>query len=458
MSLMKKTLQLNLPHYSAIAKLAFPIIVGQLGLIVVGLSDNIMVGHYGTDELAAASFVNSIFNLATLFGLGFSYGLTPIIGSLIGKKEYLKSGIALRNSLVANGLFGIILTFCMMLVYLNVEKMQQPTELLPLIRPYFLLQTAGLIIIMIFNAFKQFTDGIGDAYQSMKVMLVCNVVNIIGNYLLIYGNWGFPELGLNGAGISTLVSRILLPVLMGITFFFAPKFREFRKGFLNSKADLPAIKRLAKDGVPVAFQIGLEASAFNLSAIMIGWVGTTALAAHQVMMGLTTLGYLIYYGVGSAITILSSRYIGQSQGQEAIRVSHCGAHLILAWCAVLIPILAIFRNHIGSIFTSSEEVNALVALLVFPTIIYQIADGIQIGYANALRGIGDMKAMPYISFLSFFMICLPASYFFGIYLNMGAVGIWMGFPIGLTVAATLFFIRFKSRTAKIDQLIPLQAE
>lgn len=446
---MRNKFRQNLKHYSALTKLALPLIIGQLGLIVVGLADNIMVGHHNTDELAAASFVNSIFSLATLFGLGFSYGLTPLIGKLAGKQNYRESGNALRNSLIANGIFGIILTVVVLMVYLNVHRMGQPVELLTYIRPYFLLQSAGLILIMLFNGFKQFFDGIGDAWQSMKVMLIANIVNIVGNYLLIYGHWGFPELGLNGAGISTLISRLLLPIMMAFSFFLLPAYREYSKGFNEKKASLRGVRDLAKTGLPISFQIGLEASAFNLSAVMIGWVGATALAAHQVMMGLTTLGYLIYYGLGSAITILSSKYIGQKQEKEAVKVSHCGVHLILMWCAVLIPVLALSRNHIGKLFTSSPEVIELVALLVIPTLFYQIADGIQIGYANALRGIGDMKSMPYISFFSFFIVCLPVSYFLGIHLGWGAIGIWYGFPIALVIAALLFYTRYHFQTKKL---------
>lgn len=438
-------------YYSALTKLALPLIIGQLGLIVVGLVDNMMVGHHDTNELAAASFVNSIFSLATLFGLGFSYGLTPLIGKLTGEKNYHKSGNSLRNSLIANGVFGGILTILVLVVYLNIEYMGQPIELLPYIRPYFLLQSAGLILIMLFNGFKQFFDGIGDAWQSMKIMLIANIVNIIGNYMLIYGNWGFPELGLNGAGISTLISRILLPVLMAFSFFFISTYKEYKKGFLAKKASFKEVKTLAKTGLPISFQIGLEASAFNLSAIMIGWVGATALAAHQVMMGLTTLGYLIYYGFGSAITILSSKYMGERKNHEAVQVAHCGVHLILIWCLFLIPTLAFSRNHIGLLFTNSQEVIDLVALLVIPTLFYQVADGIQIGYANALRGIGDMKPMPYISFFSFFIVCLPVAYYMGIYLNWGAVGIWYAFPIALIIAALLFYARYRFQTKQLLQ-------
>lgn len=449
---MRKKWQQNMIHYSALTKLALPLIMGQLGLIVVGLADNMMVGHHNVSELAAASFVNSVFNLATLFGLGFSYGLTPLIGKLTGEKAFHKSGHVLRCALIANGLFGIILTVISIIIYYNIPRMGQPIELLPLIRPYFILQSAGLILIMIFNGFKQFFDGIGDTWQPMKMMLIANIINIIGNYIFIYGNCGFPELGLNGAGISTLLSRILLPLMMAILFFYHPKYKEYKKGFHQDRPRLSEVITLTKNGLPISFQLGLEASAFNLSSIMIGWIGATALAAHQVMMGLTTLGYLIYYGLGSAITILVSKYLGQKQNNEAVLSVKCGIHLILLWSAILIPILALSRHKIGALFTASEDVIELVALLIIPTLVYQIADGIQIGYANALRGIGDMKSMPYISFFSFFIICIPVSYYMGIYLKWGAIGIWCGFPIALIVAATLFYLRFYKQSRKLNFL------
>lgn len=196
-------------HYKQIIKLGVPIMLGQLGIIVVGFADNIMVGHHSMEELAAASFVNNFFTLASIFGIGFSYGLTPIISMLAAKKEPFEAGITLKNSLFSNLLVGIGLVIAMSLLLLNINHLNQPEELIPLIIPYFLLQLASIPFVMLFNAFKQFNDGLGDTLTPMWIMLGTNVVNIIGNYLLIYGNFGCPELGLNGAGIVTLGIRIL---------------------------------------------------------------------------------------------------------------------------------------------------------------------------------------------------------------------------------------------------------
>ena len=190
-------------HYKALIHLGLPIIIGQIGIVVVGLADNIMVGQFDTLHLAAASFVNSAFNIPILFGLGFSYGLTPLVGQLFGRKDKFRVGQLLRNSLLVNLCMGVLLTLVMTLVWLNIGKMGQPEELLPLIRPYFLLQLASLIFVMLFNSFKQFADGITDTKTPMYIMISANLLNIAGNYILIYGKWGLPALGVVGAGIST---------------------------------------------------------------------------------------------------------------------------------------------------------------------------------------------------------------------------------------------------------------
>lgn len=196
-------------HYKDTIRLGVPIMLGQLGIIIVGFADNIMVGHHSTNELAAASFVNNFFNLAFIFGMGFSYGLTPIIGGLFAGKELKKAGETLKNSLFINFIVGILLSLCMLLLLFNIEILDQPEELMPYIVPYYILQLFSVVFAMLFNSFKQFSDGTTDTVTPMWIMLGANVLNIIGNYFLIYGKCGVPEMGLTGAGISTLASRIL---------------------------------------------------------------------------------------------------------------------------------------------------------------------------------------------------------------------------------------------------------
>ena len=182
-------------HYKETIRLGVPIMLGQLGIIVVGFADNIMVGHHSTAELAAASFVNNFFNLVFIAGMGFSYGLTPIIGGYFAQKEYAKAGETLKNSLCINLIVGLLLSLCMLTLLLNIHILKQPEELMPYIVPYYILQLFSVIFAMLFNSFKQFSDGTTDTVTPMCVMLGANVLNIIGNYLLIYGNFGCPELG-----------------------------------------------------------------------------------------------------------------------------------------------------------------------------------------------------------------------------------------------------------------------
>ena len=226
-------------HYKALLKLGLPIVIGQLGMIVLGFADTLMIGHHSTEGLAAASFVNNMFNLVIIFATGFSYGLTPIVGSLFGSGEQQAVGRTLKNALWANGLMGILLTALMMLLYANIHRLGQPEELLPLMRPYYLVLLASLIPVLIFNAFKQFADGITDTQTPMWLLIGGNTLNILGNWMLIYGHLGFPEMGLLGAGIATLSSRIIILLAFIGIFLVSKRYHTYRAGFLQGKLNKP---------------------------------------------------------------------------------------------------------------------------------------------------------------------------------------------------------------------------
>ena len=214
-------------HYKKIIHLGIPIMLGQLGIIIVGFANNIMVGHHSSIELAAASFVNNFFNLTFLFGLGFSYGLTPIIGGLFAEKKLQEAGEVLKNSLFINGTMGLLLSLMMLLLLCNLDVLHQPEELIPYIVPYYILQLFSVFITMEFNAFKQFSDGTTDTMTPMWIMLSTNVLNIVGNYVLIYGHFGAPEWGLMGAGVSTLFSRIVAFGTFLCLFCIRPKYEAY---------------------------------------------------------------------------------------------------------------------------------------------------------------------------------------------------------------------------------------
>ena len=433
-------------HYKALFLLGLPIVIGQVGVIVLGFADTLMIGHHSTNELGAASFVNNMFTLAIIFSTGFSYGLTPIVGGFYGVRKFAAAGQALRCSLLANLLVGILLTGIMAILYLNVERLGQPEELLSLIKPYYLILLASLIFVLLFNGFKQFTDGITDTKTAMWILLGGNVLNIVGNYILINGKLGFPELGLLGAGISTLFSRIVMVLVFVLVFFSSRRFLRYKLGFIRLGWSRALFRQLNALGWPVAFQMGMETASFSLSTVMVGWLGTIALASHQVMLTISQFTFMMFYGMGAAVAVRVSNFKGQNDIVNVRRTAYAGAHIILAMGIVLLSIVFFFRYQVGGWFTDNTEVSAMVVVLMVPFLAYQFGDGMQINFANALRGISDVKPMMLIAFIAYFIISLPAGYFFGFVMGWGLFGVWMAFPFGLSSAAVMLWLRFRYKT------------
>ena len=441
------TLGKYVSHYKALFSLGLPIVIGQIGVIVLGFADTLMIGHHSTVELGAASFVNNLFNLVIIFSTGFSYGLTPIVGGLYGSKKLEAAGQALRCSLLANVLVAVVLTAAMAVLYLNVGRLGQPEELLPLIRPYYLVLLASLLFVLLFNGFKQFADGIMEPKTAMWILLGGNVLNIAGNYVLIYGKLGFPELGLLGAGISTLFARIMMVVVFVLVFACSARFASFRAGFCRLGWSRGLFVRLNALGWPIALQMGMETASFSLSTIMIGWLGTIALASHQVMLAVSQVTFMVYSGLGAAVAVRASNFCGQRDWKSVRSTAYAGFHMMMLLAVVLSSAIYGCRGFLGSWFTDNAEVSQMVAMLALPFLIYQFGDGLQLTFANALRATADVRPMMWIAFVAYFLISLPVGYFFGFVLEWGTVGVWMAFPFGLTTAGILLWLRFRWRTS-----------
>lgn len=417
--------------------------IGQLGMIILGFADTMMVGHHSTTELGAASFVNNIMNLVIITATGFSYGLTPIVGGLFGREELPQAGRALRCALLANLMAGAVMMAALAILYLNVGNIGQPAELMPYIRPYFLVLLASMPFVMLFNAFKQFTDSITETRTSMWILLSGNLLNIIGNYVLIYGKAGMPEMGVVGAGVSTLFSRVVMVALFLFVFLVKKKMRPYRDGFFRLGWSRQLVRRLVSLGTPIALEMGMETASFSLSIIMVGWLGTIALASHQVMITISQFTFMVYYGLGAAVAVRTSYFNGQNDRVNVRHTVVAGLQVMVALELLLGGIIFLLRNHIGGWFTDSTEVSATVISLMLPFFIYQFGDGLQITYANALRGIADVKPLMVIAFIAFFVISLPVGYICGFVFHFGLVGIWMAFPFGLTSAGVMMWLRFK---------------
>lgn len=428
-------------NYRSLLRLAVPIIIGQLGGIITGLADTIMVGQHSTSELAASSFVNNVLNAFIIFGTGFSFALTPLVGENLARdKKYVVSAW-LKNGIVANLLLSIILMAILTAIYFNVEAFGQPSELLPLIRPYFLVSMISIIFVMLANSFRQFVEGITNPSVSMWILVSGNLLNIIGNYVLIYGKCGFPEMGLMGAGYSTLISRIVMFIMFVLVFLFRPSYKVYRKGFMRMWVLPNRLMRVTKLGVPIAFQQGLEAATFSLTAIMVGWLGSTELAAHQVVISISTISFTTYLGLGSATAIRTSFYKGAKDWKQVRKTTVAGIHLGVIVSTLTCIALFAFRNQISFVFSDDPKVAVFVVMILPILMLYQYVDGAQIVLANALRGLSDVKPIMWISFITNFLIAIPAGYLLGFPLGMGIQGIWLAYPIGFAFSVTLLGIR-----------------
>ena len=434
-------------HYKDLLRLGAPVVVGQIGNLVLNFADTFMIGHHSTVELAAASFVNNIFVLAVIFAIGFNFALTPIVGPFVGRQEQGRVGKVVCAASYANMLLSVVLVATMVGFYFSLPYLGQPSELLSLMRPYLIVNIISIPFAVFGCHFKQFFDTIGRTKTSMYVLVSGNLINILGNYLLIYGNLGLPELGLLGAGVSTALSRLLMAVAFFLVFRSKREYSVFSHGAKEARrAEVIAyFRRMNVLGWLSAIQSTIECGAFSLVAVFVGWTGTLPLAAHQIMITMSLFFYNIYLGIATAISIRVSHFVGMGEKRAIVDVTRTGFLIIIAIATLIAIPVFLLRHDVGSLFTSNVLVGELVAMTIIPLILYQLSDAFQCCLANALRGLGEMRQMMYAAFFSYFVVSLPLSWFLGIYCGFGLVGIWSAFPVCLTVAGILYFIIFRRR-------------
>ena len=425
--------------------------LGQACVIILAFADNIMIGWHSVDELAASSFVNNIMNLFILTELGFATGMTPIIGAHNGTGDIKGIGTTVKNGLVTNGLIGGISIILLTIIYLNLDHFGQAPELMPYIKPYFIIVGISTLFALGFNVLKQFTDGICHPMISMTLLMIGNLFNIFGNWVLIYGKLGFPEMGLTGAGISTLVSRTLILIVFIVFIFKSKKMNEYARAIKEAVLSRHEMKGVFKMGYPVGIQMALESSTFTFAAVMAGWLGVVQLAAHQVVITISQLFFLMMQGLSFAVSILVSNAFGRKDLGAVREYARKGYLMTLCISATLSVLLYCFRYQAAGIFSDSPEVTALAVSLFFLLFAYQFGDGLQICFANVLRGIQDVKPIMYAAFVSYYIIAIPSAYILGFKAGLGIHGIWLGFPIGLTLAGIFFYSRYRSDLKRLDK-------
>jgi len=439
----------QLGDYRALTTLGVPLVIGQIGVVLQNFADTLMIGHHTTVELAAASLVSNIFILGLLMAMGFSLCLTPVIGRSFGQGDTKSIGETTRNGMAVNTLAALFLMAFYTVFYFFLDKLGQPEELLPYVRPYYLINLVSLPFVCWVNALKQFFDATTDTKTPMWILLGGNALNILGNWLLIYGHWGLPEMGITGAGLSTLIARVVMCAAIVIAFATSRRHREERKAFARSRVSWPAMQSLIALGVPISLQMGMESGAWSLCSIIVGWIGTSALAGHQIMLTISQLFFQFYVAFASAVSIRVSHFNGQHDYASVQRTAWAGCFLNFAIAIIVAVPVIIFRQELGFLFTDSPEVAAEVSAAIFPLVVYQFSDGFQCTYSNAMRGLAYVKPVMLVAFVSYFVVSLPLAYIFGIVFHWRLVGVWFSFPFGLTIAGLLYYHYYMKRLKEI---------
>lgn len=430
-------------HFNKTFNLAYPVMLSQLGHIMVGMADSIMVGQLGQTPLAAASFANGVFGIFLMFGIGLSYGITPLVAQADGERDHGKITRLLRHGVILCTVAGVLLFSVLFASTYLFPYLGQPEEVISLGTPYLLIIASSLIPLMIFQNFRQFSEGLSVTKPTMYITIIANLVNILLNYLLIYGKFGLPELGLNGAGWATFISRVLMAIGLYVFVIKYEKFQAYRSAFQFSKIKADFFRPMLKIGVPSGVQFLFEVGAFTMAAIMMGWLGTGPLAAHQIALSLVSLSYMMASGISAASTVRIGNQIGKKDGSNLQRVGNTSflmSLIFMACCAVLFTSLSSF---FPTLYVDEPEVISIATTLIIVAGFFQLSDGIQVVGLGALRGMSDVKIPTIITLVSYWGLAIPASYILGFTLGLGPAGIWYGLLIGLTAAAIALFVRFK---------------
>ena len=423
-------------------RLAFPIMMGQLGHVLVGLVDNLMVGRLGAAPLAAISLGNGLVFIAMAIGLGFSFAITPLIAESDGKSDTQAGQEYLKHGLVLCGLGGIVLCGLLYLAKPILFEMNQPIAVVKLAIPYLNIVALSMFPLMLFQALKQFSDGLAQTKYAMYATLAANVLNVILNYILIYGFWQIPALGLEGAAIGTVVARIFMVILLYLFISKKRKFRKYLNGITFTNFNLKPFQRLLKLGFPTALQVLFEVAIFTASIFLAGMLGTKQQAANQIALNLASMTFMIAFGLNVAATIRVGNQKGKENYIELRRIAF-SIFLLVFFIEVVFAIgFVIFRNVLPQFYINDTIVITIAIQLLLIASWFQISDGLQTVFLGALRGLQDVRIPTVICFIAYWLIGFPASYYLSQYTELEAGGIWIGLLIGLSVAAVLLFLRF----------------
>jgi len=439
-------------------KLSGPVIMGLLGHTFVAFADNIMVGQLGTAEIAAVSLGNSFVFIAMSLGIGFSTAITPLVAESDGANDVKAGRSALKHGLVLCTVLGFALFGMMLLMKPLMHHMNQPKEVVELALPYLDVVAFSLIPLVVFQAFKQFSEGLSHTQYPMYATIVANVVNITINYLLIFGSFGFPKLGIVGAAIGTLISRFVMVVMIWYQLRSRKKFHDYVTNFNFRLLEISKLKHILKLGFPSALQFFFEVAVFTTAIWLSGVLGKNAQAANQIALNLSSMTYMVGMGLGVVAMIRVGNQKGIKDYFNLRRIAQSVFLLTLIFEVVFALFFLVGREFLPTIYLDTNdivnqldnmEVIKLGAELLLIAAFFQISDGLQVVVLGALRGLQDVNIPTLLIFISYWVIGFPISFYLGLHTDLKSNGIWIGLLAGLSSSALLLYLRFNYLTKKL---------
>lgn len=429
--------------------LAYPIMLGQLAHTLVALADNLMVGRLGAAPLAAVSLGNSLVFIALAVGIGFSFAITPLIAEADGASDQKMGRNYFHHGIVLCAITGALLFGLLLIAKPVLYHMDQPPEVVELAVPYLDIVAFSLIPLMIFQAFKQFADGLSNTRYAMYATLTANVVNIIFNYLLIYGALGFPRLELIGAAYGTLISRFFM---LGLMYFILSRRKKFKPYFIWTRRKAfqwKIFKRIFHLGFPSALQMLFEVTLFTSCVFLSGILGTNAQAANQIALNLSSMTFMIAVGLGVTATIRVGNQKGRLDYPNLRRIATSLFLQVFLIELVFAVGFILLKDVLPEFYIDNSEVIFLASQLLIVAALFQLSDGLQVVILGALRGLQDVRIPTLICFIAYWIIGFPVAWYFGKEDNMGSQGIWMGLLAGLSISALLLYLRFNYLSKKL---------
>ncbi|MEL0456779.1 MATE family efflux transporter [Flavobacteriaceae bacterium SZ-1-7] len=438
--------------------LASPVMLGMLGHTFVSFVDNVMVGQLGSAELAAVSLGNSFMFIAMSLGIGFSTAITPLIAEADAEQNFKKGKSSFKHGLFLCTVLGVLLFLLVFFAKPLMHLMKQPEEVVELAIPYLDWVAVSLIPLIIFQGFKQFSDGLSMTKPPMYATILANIVNVVLNYVLIFGKFGMPELGIVGAAYGTLVSRI---VMVGHLWFLL-KQKEKSKAYVTHikffVLEKLMLKKIINLGTPSAMQMFFEVAIFTAAIWLSGLLGKNPQAANQIALNLSSMTFMVAMGLSVAAMIRVGNQKGLKNYFELRRIAHSIFLLGIIFAITFAILFLIFHKQLPKLYLDNNDIeNALdntevmqiAAKLLLVSAVFQISDSMQVLALGALRGIQDVKVPMFLVFISYWVVGFPISWFLGKEETYGSFGIWLGLLAGLTSAAILLYIRFNYLTKKL---------